>query len=81
MQDVLDFLKSGRKPPTHFANLDKTKCLHRLSEYSRNFKYEGVHGVNIPLQFDKHFIFVRFFIKKCFNFLSYQYYSCFYSLS
>ncbi len=69
MQDVLDFLKSGRKPPAHFANLDKTskkKCLHTLSEYSRNFKYEGMHDVNIPLQFDKHFIFVRVYCQNMF---------------
>ena len=40
MQDVLAFLKSGRNAPAHFANLDKIstkKCLHTLSEFSRNF--------------------------------------------
>ena len=44
MQDVLEFLKSGCQAPVHFANLDKVtkkKNMHTLSEFSRNFKYEG----------------------------------------
>ena len=59
MQDVLAFLKSGRKAPAHFANLDKIstkKCLHTLSEFSRNFKYEGMALLNVPMQFDKYFM-------------------------
>lgn len=45
VQDVIQFLKSGRKAPPHFANLDKVtkkKAIHTLSEFSRNFVYEGM---------------------------------------
>ena len=45
MQDVLYFLKNGRKAPPDFANLDKInrrKNLHTLSQFSRNFVYEGM---------------------------------------
>jgi hypothetical protein len=62
VQDVHDFLKSERKPPAHFENLDKTskkKCLHTLSQYSRNLTFH--QHLKHPIAFVTHFIFVRFF--------------------
>lgn len=50
MEDVLHFLKSGRKAPTSFEHLDKLtrrKRLHTLSEFSRNFEYVGMSNVII----------------------------------
>lgn len=44
LDEVLFFLKSGRKDPPSFVGLDKEtrkKRLHTLSEFARNFEYEG----------------------------------------
>ena len=45
MEDVLFYLKNGRKAPPDFDSLEKIarkKNLHTLSQFSRNFAYEGM---------------------------------------
>ena len=62
VQGVHDFLKSGRKPPAHFEISTRSARRNPFTRYPNihetlNMKY----GLNIPLPFVTHFIFVRFF--------------------